>query len=421
MRPVISIIALIAALFTNTAFATVLDFRTEGLGGQGTVITGDEWLNIGVELSTPDTVIEVGCSGGSSACVGASVIVQDFRGRMVIRFVVPNSTTQASTLNVNIDFCCENNSGSTDSTLFDINGQVITTFTDQDVSYQGGTPVGWIEVDFGFDAINTIEFDNAVIETQEIVTFAVTKDFSDNNPTPVEIQLSCDSGLPLNQSFVISDPESSAPNFNNVTFVVKLFEDGVTNCTITETPIANYTPSYTAGGDSNSEDDNSQSPGCHFFDINFGDNNSCQIANTAKDATFTVFKEWEIFNSPGAVVFQEARVTAHCNNEITGGVLNQQTNLWSISADLGDGDSLVAVVDTTERAAQCRAEERIVQSGVESVDDCGQRTIGAGGSSSCTFTNTVFFEGIPTLNQYGLALMALLMLGIGLLGFRRLA
>jgi hypothetical protein len=37
----------------------------------------------------------------------------------------------------------------------------------------------------------------------------------------------------------------------------------------------------------------------------------------------------------------------------------------------------------------------------------------------CTITNTVFFEGIPTLNQYGLALLALLMLGVGFVGFRR--
>ena len=43
------------------------------------------------------------------------------------------------------------------------------------------------------------------------------------------------------------------------------------------------------------------------------------------------------------------------------------------------------------------------------------------GGDSCTITNTIFFEGIPTLNQYGLALMALLMLGIGLVGFRRFA
>ena len=31
----------------------------------------------------------------------------------------------------------------------------------------------------------------------------------------------------------------------------------------------------------------------------------------------------------------------------------------------------------------------------------------------------LFFEGIPTLNQYGLAVLVLLMLGIGVIGFRR--
>jgi hypothetical protein len=46
-------------------------------------------------------------------------------------------------------------------------------------------------------------------------------------------------------------------------------------------------------------------------------------------------------------------------------------------------------------------------------------SVGHGGS--CTITNTLFFEGIPTLNHYGMALMALLMLGLGVLGLRRFA
>ena len=45
--------------------------------------------------------------------------------------------------------------------------------------------------------------------------------------------------------------------------------------------------------------------------------------------------------------------------------------------------------------------------------------LAAGGSGSCTITNTVFFEGIPTLSQWGMALMALLMLGFGFIGLRR--
>jgi hypothetical protein len=46
-------------------------------------------------------------------------------------------------------------------------------------------------------------------------------------------------------------------------------------------------------------------------------------------------------------------------------------------------------------------------------------TVSAGNGASCTITNTVFFEGIPTLSQWGMAIMALLMLGVGLVGFRR--
>jgi hypothetical protein len=80
---------------------------------------------------------------------------------------------------------------------------------------------------------------------------------------------------------------------------------------------------------------------------------------------------------------------------------------------------MTVMVETLTGPAECWAEEFIEQSGVESEDDCGPRSIPAGGSSECTFVNTVFFEGIPTLSQYGMALMALLMLGIGVLGLRR--
>jgi hypothetical protein len=39
--------------------------------------------------------------------------------------------------------------------------------------------------------------------------------------------------------------------------------------------------------------------------------------------------------------------------------------------------------------------------------------------SICEIQATAFFEGIPTLSQYGMAIMALLMLGVGFFGFRR--
>ncbi len=85
---------------------------------------------------------------------------------------------------------------------------------------------------------------------------------------------------------------------------------------------------------------------------------------------------------------------------------------------IGNG-SVEVLVDTSMGPATCEAEETSVQSGVDSTDDCGPREIDAGETSECTIINTVFFEGIPSLNQYGLAIMALLMLGLGMVGFRR--
>ena len=51
--------------------------------------------------------------------------------------------------------------------------------------------------------------------------------------------------------------------------------------------------------------------------------------------------------------------------------------------------------------------------------DCANLPIGIAEGNSCTIYNTVFFEGIPALNQYGMLLLALLMLGVGVVGFRR--
>ena len=52
---------------------------------------------------------------------------------------------------------------------------------------------------------------------------------------------------------------------------------------------------------------------------------------------------------------------------------------------------------------------------------CEDINVSHGEGDSCLITNTVFFEGIPTLSQYGMAIMALLMLGVGMVGFRRFA
>ena len=239
----------------------------------------------------------------------------------------------------------------------------------------------------------------------------MTKDFSDDSTGEVEILITCNTGLPLTQTFTLVEG-------GIVNFVVDSFEPGSMDCRIEEadddTP---YEPGYVAGATTGEAGDiRSEEEGC-YFDAIVGGQFTCDITNTAENAMFTVYKVWDITNLNGDDFPRLADVTIFCNNEMTPGAEDDEG--YSYSTTLEGDDSVTVSVDTTLRSAECSAQEAPQPSGVESEDDCDERTIEAGGSSSCTFTNSVFFEGIPTLSQYGLAIMALLMLGVGMVGFRR--
>ena len=217
----------------------------------------------------------------------------------------------------------------------------------------------------------------------------------------VDVMLSCNTGLPLEQDFTIAggDPDG-------VTFVVTEITEGGADCEVTETGSPDgYTVVLNDGA------------GCEWEDVTSG-LRTCQISNEADPATYTVLKDFTVQRDGGDVVIPEADITIECDSAIVGG--DEDDGTWTLSGKLTDGETLVATVDTTEGPATCSATEEITQSGVEqSSSGCGPTALPAGGSHTCTFTNTVFFEGIPTLSQYGLALMALLMLGIGFVGMRR--
>jgi hypothetical protein len=248
-----------------------------------------------------------------------------------------------------------------------------------------------------------------------MANFFTTKDFSDDNPAGVTAMISCNTGLPLEQDFEIFD----APG-GHVDFIVGDFESGVMDCVITELEVPEgYSVTYVAGlGEDGEAGDVSGGPdGCFFENVVTG-GFTCEIINTANPATYTVVKDWVIHLQGGDLVFPIADVTITCDSAITGG--DEDDGIWTLSGDLGDGDTLVAEVDVAEGSATCSASEEVLDSSVETDSSgCGEVQLSAGGSHVCTFTNTVFFEGIPTLNQYGLALLALLMLGIGAIGFRR--
>jgi len=229
-------------------------------------------------------------------------------------------------------------------------------------------------------------------------TFHVTKTFSDGNDAEVDVTLDCNSGLPLQQTYTIAGGDA-----DGVTFVLTSIPSSGADCEVTE---SGGPAGYTSSG------------GCSWTNVT-GGSHTCAISNEAADATYTVVKEWVQYGTGGDVVNAVAEVTITCNHAIDGGI-EVDEDVWELSDDLGDGDTLQASVDVSTGPATCSASESIMQSGVESVaDGCGSVQLSAGSSHTCTFTNTVFFEGIPTLTRYGLALMVLLMLGVGFIGMRR--
>ncbi len=279
--------------------------------------------------------------------------------------------------------------------------------TGGDAECSNGLPAG---------AGSSVLFDLSTVVTN----FWVTKDFSDDNPDPVNVNIKCFTGLPLEQSFMITEDTT-------VGFVVKSYVAGELDCEIWEEPIpGGYTPDYLAGATTGVTADtggvSEDADGCYYDDVING-SFTCAITNNADPATFTVTKRWEYFNSTEEDLYGDVPVSIFCDNEILiqGAIFDPSSGYWSLSGFLGDGESLTAMVDTSADSANCMASETATESLFESSDDCDSRTIPAGGSSECTITNSLFFEGIPTLSQYGLVLMALLMLGMGMVGVRRLS
>ena len=140
-------------------------------------------------------------------------------------------------------------------------------------------------------------------------------------------------------------------------------------------------------------------------------------------------KEWDDPDSvlgPGV----SADVDITCENLWDGQSL--YTASTSTSFDYVDGDETFAYIpggsanpDTDDDAPQthCWAEEvGINNTSVSSDQGCLEGVVyewGGDLTQECTIINTVVFEGIPALSRQGLALLALLMLGVGFIGFRR--
>ena len=289
-------------------------------------------------------------------------------------------------------------------------------------------------------------------------TFTVYKFFSDgNSETPVTVHIQCFTGLPLNQQqTVIADNNGEF----EVEFVVENFNQGELDCNIWEGDVAGYTATYDAG--SYVGEPTADADGCHFSNIDTSiekgpappavsfRENGCIITNTPDPVEVTVNKDWVIDGSGGDALDPTYRIALLCSSPIDGGEVcdlasastskfgsSVQSEKLPIEAcyfkeltpssgvDSAEDASYTAdVIPDWEYGTFCVGAEIVYDSSVEQdTFDCDYEGmvfgIGGEGDTECTITNTVFYEGIPTLSQYGMAIMALLMLGVGFVGFRR--
>jgi len=266
---------------------------------------------------------------------------------------------------------------------------------------------------------------------------AVANIFLDgNNEDSVVVSLNCTSGT-------IAPASATLGNGEGQIFVVSNIPVGPDNsCTLTQTAISDYDTAYLCApkasipGDVQCANptaipDTLSTTSCSWANVTADNVGYCAIYNQAAPVEVEVTKMWDITNAGAAgddySLFAE--VIVGCDAEIMNETWSK--NGWSYKKFyLDDGDytageaTVTVTVIPSFYGNECFAVEDDVDSAVEVTSDCGSwnngtMEIGVGEGASCTITNTLFFEGIPTLNQYGMAIMVLLMLGVGFVGFRR--
>jgi hypothetical protein len=224
--------------------------------------------------------------------------------------------------------------------------------------------------------------------------FKVLKTFSNGDNGDVEVTLTCNGGIPLQQSFTIS---GGGPG---VTFTVTNLPDAGADCAVTE---SGGNDGYTAVMNGGS--------GCAWTGMT-GGLRTCEIENIPDATTVTV--ETTVDTDDDAAIDPTFTTTIVCDNvsEDTGPVFGTVT-VEDTSGTFTD-NWYADPVNGTDCTVTLVPNDMAVEGSTCSFSFAiGDETAG------CDVEGTVFFEGIPTLSQYGLAIMALLMLGIGFVGFRR--
>jgi hypothetical protein len=249
-------------------------------------------------------------------------------------------------------------------------------------------------------------FDDDTVQSDGSLRVNVTKTFTNGATGDVEVTLTCNGGLPLEQSFTIS---GGGPG---VTFTVNNLPDSGVDCEVTES------------GGSDGYTNNAEA--CSWTGV-VGGFRSCAITNTPEPSEFVVDIDFDGIDDPAIDLGWNLEVVctpaadAADDTSFPGVTFNESGSgsdefLFTFFAEPEDGSDCTATLSglstAIEQDSPCTVEEIAVGEADDPATDDSE-------APTCSITATAFYEGIPTLSQYGLAIMALLMLGMGFIGFRR--
>ena len=220
-------------------------------------------------------------------------------------------------------------------------------------------------------------------------TFPTSIDFTNDDTGTVNVELTCNSGNPLVQDFDISE-------MAGVTFSVT----GLVAGSVCDIALSGLASGYEL----------TNAP-CSFT-IGEGTVYECDLV--AAPIATAVMVESTIDAGGDASIDTSFTTTITCDNVSpdTGPVFGTATDTDS------SGTFMANWYAEPGETADCTATLVGVDSAVEG-DSCAFSFVLGDAEAGCDVEGTVFFEGIPTLSQYGMAVMVLLMLGVGFVGFRR--
>jgi hypothetical protein len=244
------------------------------------------------------------------------------------------------------------------------------------------------------------------------------------NPAPsFEVQLSCNGGTPLTQNFTAT----SAVTYNPV--VLDAPDGTLCNFSLVSDLPDGWSAAVTASCSNIAPVDVAElcaftvfpTPFTFWVNVDFEEIGEASDVEIGGDLTLTCTNVWENRGLAGIYLTTLSDTYSGYNvGELPDGLnaLLPGTTYHADPLERTECSASLSGQSSAVEVTNCAPYEVLVGDPVF-IDKDDLPRPGSEEVSICNIQATVFFEGIPTLSQYGMAIMALLMLGVGFFGFRR--